>query len=303
MSQIENFTSNLNSFAVIEIAGNDATAFLQAQLTSDITTIKTDDAQFSSWCTPQGRIITTMLVYKNKNSYYILLPKALKDDFQKKISIYILRSKVTITSRDNLTHITGISGKEFIQEIKNHLTKEKYTDALFIEIPDQDSNRIILATKESLLEKIPKIDANINDAYIEHWKDLDIQSGMVWITEQTSNKLLPQDIDLEKLNALSHNKGCYPGQEIIARLHFRGKAKYGLYKGNFSSDQELPTIGERLYLPDDSASCGMIVSVAKNNVDGNNCLASLKHDKSDVTHYALEDKRTIDIKFSNINDN
>ncbi len=302
MSQIDNFTSNLDTLSIIEIAGNDATAFLQAQLTSDITTIKIDDAQFSSWCTPQGRIITTLLVYKNKDSYFILLPKALDDNFQKKISIYILRSKVTINSRDDLAHITGISGEEFIQEIKNYLLTDNHNDALLIEIPDGNNTRSILATKEPLLEKISQIANNINDTYIERWKDMDIQSGVVWITEQTSNKLLPQDIDLEKLNALSHNKGCYPGQEIIARLHFRGKAKYGLYKGKISSDQELPTIGERLYLQNDSASCGMIVSVAKNNVDSNNCLASLKHDKSDVTHFTLEDKRTIDIMFSKIND-
>ena len=303
MTQIETFTSNLEYLAVLEVTGNDATTFLQAQLTSDIATIEPDGSQFSSWCSPQGRIITTMLVHKRNDTYFILLPNELKDTFQKNISIYILRSKVMITAREDLTHIMAISGEELIQKIKNSFQTAKFKEALLVEIPDGKNNRSILVSKESLQGKINQIDTNINDVLVENWKNLDIESGVVWITAETSNKLLPQDINLERLKALSYNKGCYPGQEIIARLHFRGKEKYGLYKGTISSDQKLPDIGGRLYLADDSASCGMIVATTKNEYDGNNCLASLKHEISDVTSYSLDNEQTMEIIFSSINEN
>ncbi|NNE37682.1 MAG: hypothetical protein HKN08_05200, partial [Gammaproteobacteria bacterium] len=122
VTEPDNYFLHLKDFGLLEVTGEDAEPFLQSQLTSDISILTTGDAQFSSWCNPQGRIISTILLFARDNAYFILLPVQLVDIFTRKLSMYILRSKVTITPFDASAHIIGIYGEDQIKGINDHIT-------------------------------------------------------------------------------------------------------------------------------------------------------------------------------------
>jgi len=92
------------------------------------------------------------------------------------------------------------------------------------------------------------------------WQLADIQDGIPWITTPTSAELMPAELNLERLDGLSYNKGCYPGQEIIARLHFRGKLKRRLCHAYIDSQQPTLSAGARLYIGGELVLAGIVIN-------------------------------------------
>ena len=205
--------------SVIDVSGPDAEAFLDSQLTSDVKNIKIKSLTRSGYCNPKGRLIATPYVIRNANSFNLLLPNDLVGEFISRISRFILRAKVSINENDALAIVGVIAqagAKISIREL----------DELDNEILEINSRQgFILCPFDSLESFWVKTTKSYLPSQFEHWEIENIRNGIVNIGDATKEQFLPQMINLEKHKGVSFTKGCYPGQEIVARTKYLGSVK------------------------------------------------------------------------------
>ncbi|MDA1030045.1 MAG: hypothetical protein O3A56_01220 [Proteobacteria bacterium] len=205
--------------SVIDVSGPDAEAFLDSQLTSDVKNIKIKSLTRSGYCNPKGRLIATPYVIRNANSFNLLLPNDLVDEFISRISRFILRAKVAINENKTLAIVGVIAQAD--PEIS--IRKLNELDNEILEINSRQG--FILCPFDSLEPFWDKTTQTYLPSQFEHWEIENIRNGIVNIGDATKEQFLPQMINLEKHKGVSFTKGCYPGQEIVARTKYLGSVK------------------------------------------------------------------------------
>ena len=230
-----NIISDLSYLAIIEVSGADAESFLNAQFTSNIKKLPEHQLLFSAWCNPKGQVKTTFYIFCHTDNFYILLPEGLKLSFLKQLTMYIFRADVQLTDQsDTLTRLGLCVEKSDLEQLD---ILNQLPDVLAV-LPlastetalSSRQSRYIIVTDIEQAESIRKtLTEQLTESDSSVWKGLDIQAGIPWLTQETSEIFLPQMLNLELMGALDYQKGCYPGQEIIARLHYRGELKRNLY--------------------------------------------------------------------------
>ncbi len=257
-----NFVTRLDDFGVIETGGADATAFLHGQLSSDILSLTDQQSQFSAWCNAQGRVICTLLVIRDQDRYLLLLPKDLVETVSQRLKMFVLRAKVTISNLSQKMVCLGISGAESETIAATmSLTANASKPVIKAIIRHSNEPRIILiipTDSTSLDSSLTATAYPLTDK--SAWQLADIQDGIPWITTPTSGELMPAELNLERLDGLSYNKGCYPGQEIIARLHFRGKLKRRLCQAYIDSQHIVLPAGARLHTGAEPVLAGTVIA-------------------------------------------
>jgi tRNA-modifying protein YgfZ len=251
------FLTKLPDLGIIEITGEDAASFLQGQFTSNLGEINHHQSAFSAWCNAQGRVIATFLVFRDLDRYLLLLPCTLIDSVCQRLRLFVLRSSVVISSQRLYTCI-GLSGQhtKTISDILNDPEVFKVT------ISGDEADRIILVAPAAKLEELHRQLAcvGVRSAELSLWQQEDNNTAIPWLFAQTSGEFLPQELNLEAIGALSYNKGCFPGQEIIARIHFRGRVKRSLCQGYIESSTLVPEPGTRIFTQPDANTVGMIIN-------------------------------------------
>jgi folate-binding protein YgfZ len=237
-----NTFSDLSYLAIIEISGADAESFLNAQFTSNIKNLSEHQLQFSAWCNPKGQVKTTFYIYRHADNFYILLPEGLKISFLKQLGMYILRADVQLTDlSDSLTRLglclekSDVGQSDILNQLPDNLAVLPLA-ATETELSSRQSRYIIVTDIEQAKSIQDTLTEQLTDTDSYLWKGLDIQAGIPWLTQETSEKFLPQMLNLDLMGALDYQKGCYPGQEIIARLHYRGQLKRRLCLATCTTD-------------------------------------------------------------------
>jgi len=210
----------LDHFAIISISGTDSTEFIQGQMTQDIVAIGNDEAKMTAILNPQGRVMSTALIMHWDDSIILVLSKDTVDDLIVWLSRFILRSKVTVSKLE--AYIYGLNQNLVnIESDSLGLKKENFC----LRSIETDSERTLLITKSPLdLEK-----SSITTISSKNWKLTDIQAGIPIIYKENIAKFIPQMINLDLINGISFNKGCYTGQEIVARVQHRGEIKRRMF--------------------------------------------------------------------------
>jgi len=246
--------------SVIDVSGPDAEAFLDSQLTSDVKNIKIKSLTRSGYCNPKGRLIATPYVIRNANSFNLLLPNDLVDEFISRISRFILRAKVSINENDALAIVGVIAqagAKISIREL----------DELDNEILEINSRQgLILCPFDSLESFWVKTTQSYLPSQFEHWEIENIRNGIVNIGDATKEQFLPQMINLEKHKGVSFTKGCYPGQEIVARTKYLGSVKRKLcyFRSDSSIAQGAPI------LTSEGTPCGTVCHTSRKSKESDN---------------------------------
>ena len=238
-----NIISDLPYLSIIEISGDDVESFLNGQFTINIGNITEHQLQFSAWCNPKGQVKTTFYIYRHADNFYILLPEVLKVSFLKQLGMYILRADVQLTDQsDSLARIglclekSDVGQSDILNQLPDNLAVLPLA-ATEAELSSMQSRYIIVADNEQAESVRNTLTEQLADTDSSAWKLLDIQAGIPWLTPETSEKFLPQMLNLDLMGALDYQKGCYPGQEIIARLHYRGELKRNLYLATCTSKE------------------------------------------------------------------
>ena len=210
----------LEHLSVLTISGDDANEFLQGQMTQSTDELDDKQIHLTSFCNPQGRVIATALIQLWNEAYYLILSSDLIDDLTNHLSRYILRSKVILSK--NEINAFGIYKKDE--------TTIMDSDNQSLRSLANDNERFILLSNE--YQDQYSIDKN-------NWILEDIKSGIPIINKINSLEYIPQMLNLDSLKGISFSKGCYTGQEVIARVQHRGKIKQRLFRIGAKTDDIL----------------------------------------------------------------
>lgn len=235
----KNTFSILTHFSLLKISGNDAETFLQGQITCNVKELTNTNSFFSAFCNAKGRVIATFLIYKDNEDYLLIVPTVLVEKVVNKLKMYVLRAAVNIVDISDQYCITGLT-------IVQPSDSFSFPDARF-DVKDNlikvssEQNRYLLITKNDQSEdwwtKIYKNNGlPCNESL---WKFDDQLSGLPWLNLDCSEQFIPQMLNIDQLGGISFNKGCYTGQEVVARTHYLGKAKRKMFLAECHSDAML----------------------------------------------------------------
>ncbi|MBC8225773.1 MAG: folate-binding protein YgfZ [Gammaproteobacteria bacterium] len=211
--------NHLSHLSILSFSGSDVKDFLQGQMTQDINSISNQSYKMTSILNPKGRMIVSGLIKRSEDIFFLIISKDLSEDILNWLSRYILRSDVIITIEDfNIIGLDNVNHKKLI----NH---QDDSQQLNISPVDVDKGRYILIINNQVVTKDNSIQSiNEND-----WILADIKSGLAIIDKNNSEKYIPQMINLDLLEGISFSKGCYTGQEVVARVQHRGKIKQRMF--------------------------------------------------------------------------
>ncbi len=249
-----NIIADLSHYGLIEVTGKDAETFLAAQFTSDVRQISESASQLSAWCTPQGRVLAVFRIFQRAGAYYLLLPGELLEMILRRLRMYILRSDVRLADVSSTLVRIGLSGPAL-------------PGSLTIVISDPG------AAKKLWLDR----QENVIPTGAGPWTLLEILTGIPSVHPKTAEAFLPQMLNLEALGGLCFSKGCYPGQEIIARLQYRGQLKRRMYLG-LANTAYIPEPGDEVVSGDseETQRVGTVVAAERHPQDGAALLAVLE---------------------------
>ena len=247
----------------IRVSGEDAAKFLQGQLSNDIEDLTNESYQISSFSTHQGKVIALLKVMKTNDSYQLIVNKSISEYFIEKLSMYILNSKLTIEIQKDLKVFglldnTGGIFKKLKLNKKNQVIKLQETEASILNNSTEDyQSAILIQESGSNIDQKLIGDMGIKNSERNILKLLDIFNSYIRINDKNKEKYIPQVLNLEKLNGISYKKGCYTGQEIVARTHYLGKIKKRIFP--VFSDEVSLNIEDKIYNKD-GESVGEIIS-------------------------------------------
>lgn len=188
----------LDQFSCLNLEGSDAHAFAQAQFTANVDDLPSEQWSPLAWCDPKGRVLAFMLAAVGDERVELLLPGTQSEAIARKLRLFTIGHKVTVSTPHAVAGAFGPHGSN------RHLAT--------------DPDRSIGASAG----------AESNAEAVARWQHLDLCQGLPWLEPPSSGQFLPQWLGLEQLDGLSYTKGCYPGQEVIARVHYLGTVKHGL---------------------------------------------------------------------------
>lgn len=266
---------------MLRFSGPDAIAFLQGQLTCDVQALGHGSSTYGGYCTPKGRLLATFLLWRHAEGCSMLLPAELAVSIHKRLSMYILRSKVKAEDLSGQWCSIGITSPDDAKQIAiSDISLPERTHQVLV----HDETTIIRLPAERWLVVAP-LAAAAATAQNSTWQALDIAAGIPWISTATQEQFVPQMVNLDRIGALTYTKGCYPGQEIVARTHYLGRLKQRMYRAHVDACAQP---GDKLYSDDlgDQAS-GMILNATARPQGGSTVLAVLRVDNVAQTAHHL----------------
>ena len=287
LSNVKNRFVILDQVSLIEVQGEDHIEFLQGQLTQDIKLVTQAQAKFAGFCNPKGRLLAFMLAYGYHNAIHIQIDKSIEESVVKRLKMYVLRSKVSVQSLSDQFTQVGFIGSEALTKIninapKNFLEITTSHDVIIMRI-SQDTERYQLIGKKLDVEAFMKLAlSEYTNMSIDEWNNASILDGIPDIFPSTQEAFIPQSLNMDLVDGINFKKGCYTGQEIVARTHYLGKVKRRMYRVSLESDDHL-TPGD-LVLNEKKDEIGQLVRSAKENSKKINALIELRVDQA---HEAL----------------
>ncbi len=252
---LENLLANLSYLGLLEVSGDDATSFLQNLLSNDINSINDTHNQLSSFCTAKGRMLAVFRVFKRDDSYFLRIPRELLDTVSKRLKMYVLMSKVKLQVMDDWVGL-GLNGQLATEFLRNHLQLSLgdnnevrlHNDLSILRVPGNDRYEIYAPIKA--MQKLwVAAKQDLKPVPDRYWRLLDINNGIPNVYAATSEHFVPQMANLQYVDGISFKKGCYPGQEVVARMQYLGKLKRRMFRVRLDTNQ-VPRPGSAIVASD-----------------------------------------------------
>jgi folate-binding protein YgfZ len=276
-----NVFADLSHYGLVSVHGEDAQAFLQGQLTNDLGAVDAGHSQLSGYCNAKGRLLANFRVLHRGDSYYLCLPDEMIEGLIKRLRMYVLRSRVTLEDASETFVHLGVSGADSEQDLRSFAGEIPETlhavcqndRQLIVRVPGIHPSFEIFSDVDTARELWTRLNVHSAPIGAEAWQLLDIQAGIPMIYAQTSEAFVPQMVNLQLIDGVNFKKGCYPGQEIVARMQYLGKLKRRMYKARIDTETA-PQPGDDIYCSSDpSQSAGKLVSAAAHPDGGYAALA------------------------------
>ena len=244
---------DLSHFSTVVVAGGDAAEVIQGQFTNDVNKVDEGHSQISAFCNNKGRMLANFRLFQSQQNYFLSIRSDLVEGSIEHLQKYVLRAQVAIQDvSEQLIHI-GISGNNAEKLLSQSIDKLNTTvdsvsqndDYIAIRVAGEIPRYEIFCSLEhatALWESLSDKTRATNSAY---WDYLNISNGLPFIDSNTREEFVPQMANMELINGVSFEKGCYTGQEIVARTHYLGKQKRRTYPIKIISDTP-PKAGDQL---------------------------------------------------------
>ena len=249
----------LTHLGVLAVSGADAETFLHSQLTNDVQELLLGAMHLGGYCSPKGRLLTTLLIWKSNEGVMLVMPRELLPGIQKRLQMFVLRSKVTLTDVSEQTVLIGAAAPD-VQEIG-------FSDAAGLSAiwPSAAGLQRVLwvGPVESAMQLWNTLSQKLSPLSASRWRWLDIRAGLPMVVEATREQFVPQMVNFDLVGGVNFRKGCYPGQEIVARSQYLGKLKRRMLLA--STQTALVTAGMEIFSEADPGQpCGLVVNAEKN---------------------------------------
>lgn len=280
-----NFVAPLTHVGLISATGDDAANFLHNQLTNDVEHLGDVDARLAGYCSPKGRLLANLLYWKNKDGIVLQLPREIQAGVQKRLQMFILRAKAKLTDVTDNHAVLGMAGPAVASVLMPWFPTLPV--AIYGKI-ESDAGTLIrhpnafetpryqwITTAEIAIAAWPTLTEVLQATGADAWQLADIDSGVPNITIATQEKFVPQMINFELIGGVNFKKGCYPGQEIVARSQYLGKLKRRMMHASVEATHAEP--GTEIFSVDDPEQpCGMVVNAERTTVTEVDCLVEIK---------------------------
>ena len=276
MTTSNNILCDLSHLGLLEISGADADIFLQGQLSNDVLMLNGSNAHYSAYCNPKGRMLALFLAFAHYDHLHLQFNRELLEPIMKRLKMYVMRSKVEIKDVSDSIIKFGINGPEAAQILASSFAKIPAVDYELVSLDNGAILKLPSVNGDARFEiftdaiNAPLIwEALKNNCKVvekPHWDWLEIQAGIPDITLKTQEQFVPQMLNLDVLGAINFKKGCYTGQEIVARTHYLGSVKRRTYLASIQSASAAQA-GDKV-LDATQNEVGQIVRVAP-NLQGN----------------------------------
>ena len=272
----------LPHLGLLHLAGPDAREFLQNQLTQSVADLADTETRLAAWCSAKGRARAVFRVIPSDTGLVLLADADTLEAIRPKLQMFILRAQVAITdlsADEGLMGVTGPVAETLLTETAGSLPRAdnelvRAGDLHVIRVPGHPAARyLVLAPEKQLAALWERYQAALTPTDQAFWQLLDIQAGLPTVTPATMERFVPTMLNLEPLGGINYTKGCYPGQEVVARMHYLGKLKRRLYRARLGDDPPLP--GSAVTLAD-GTEAGEVVSAALSPEQGSELLAVLR---------------------------
>lgn len=284
-SASDNILMNLTQLGEIRVSGDDAESFLQGQFSNDVALLDGSNSQLSSYCSPKGRILATFRLYKTGDAYHLLIPADTVAATIKRLRMYVLMSKVELQDLSDSRVRIGLSGTNARQALTSRFKQvPEKTDQLtvdgslhIINIPGKHDRFILIDDTTAIQNTWKSLSQEFTPGGHVCWTQMDIYAGLPSIVAETTDAFVPQMVNLHAINGVSFSKGCYPGQEIVARMYYLGKLKRRMYRAHVETEI-MPHPGDEIFSAssDSGQGAGKIVSVSPDTNGGYSVLAVIQ---------------------------
>lgn len=261
--------ADLSHLGLLQAGGDDALTFLQGQVTNDMKLLDGSNAQYAGYCNPKGRMLALFLTFAHQGHFHLQLNGVLKDAIMRRLKMYVLRSKVIIEDKtDDIVRI-GIAGTEAELALKTHFGNVPEAQLQLLDLESATLLRLPgpiprfeIFTRPELAEDLWRIlAASCTPVGSEGWEWHEIHAGIPDVVPATQEAFVPQMLNLDALGGINFKKGCYTGQEIVARTHYLGKVKRRMYPGHVAT-ATAPQAGDHVFGADSAEPVGMIARAA-----------------------------------------
>lgn len=251
----------LSHLGVIRAKGSDATKFLHSQLSNDFSTLSASKSQLAGYCSAKGRLLASFLAWKNGPDEVMLLCSAsLLPATLKRLSMFVLRLQCKLSDASDEVELLGLAGASAQAQAADLNVWGRRDDApgSTIRLPDAAGAWRCIRVMPS--ENGAAAPAAASAMTLALWQWLEVQSGVAMIEAATTDKFVPQMLNFELIGAVDFQKGCYPGQEVVARSQYRGTLKRRLFL--FDIDAAASAGQEVFHSADPGQPAGMVVNAA-----------------------------------------
>lgn len=271
----------LAGHSVLRVSGEDASRFLQSQTTNDVLEQPPEQVRWHGYCSPKGRLLATMLAWHDGDAIRLMLPDSLAETIRKRLAMFVLRSRVRLANESGDVVVLGLVGARardalaaLALPVAQPMAVALADEAVVIGLAPVPAGalagagavpRWLLVVPVASVERIwQALCATLVPIGSDRWRWTDVRSGVATIVPATSEQFVPQMLNLEAdaIGAVSFTKGCYPGQEVVARSHYLGKLKRRTFLGRLPGADAEPAPGSDVTSASNEPA-GKIVAAAR----------------------------------------